>query len=182
MYTDKTPREKHYGEEKMPPGYTIPGAPPPPPPKKKKKKNRNSSDQHFFFFFTLLDRASFPPCNNTKIIKFGWKLFILWVISYGLSFWGFAQFLEFRGKINDSFSSTCANTYMYTSIQPAIKKSRCQWRAWIVNTCNRQYTDHRTEHNTRSIGDFRNVFKFHAYSVNKRLFLTTAKLVRGLSD
>ena len=33
-----------------------------------------------------------------------------------------------------------------------------------------------------SIGDFRNVFKFHAYSVNKRLFLTTAKLVRGLSD
>ena len=32
------------------------------------------------------------------------------------------------------------------------------------------------------IGDFRNVFKFHAYSVNKRLFLMTAKLVRGLSD
>ena len=32
------------------------------------------------------------------------------------------------------------------------------------------------------IGDFRNVFKFHAYSLNKRLFLTTAKLVRGLSD
>ena len=30
--------------------------------------------------------------------------------------------------------------------------------------------------------DFRNVFKFHAFSVNKRLFLTTAKLVRGLSD
>ena len=27
-----------------------------------------------------------------------------------------------------------------------------------------------------TIGDFRNVFKFHAYSVNKRLFLTTAKL------
>ena len=32
------------------------------------------------------------------------------------------------------------------------------------------------------IGDFRNVFKFHAYFVNKRLFLTTAKLVRGFSD
>ena len=32
------------------------------------------------------------------------------------------------------------------------------------------------------IGDFRNVFKFHAYSVNERLFLTTTKLVRGLSD
>ena len=35
---------------------------------------------------------------------------------------------------------------------------------------------------TETIGDFRNVFKFHAYSVNKRLFLTTTKLVRGLSD
>ena len=35
---------------------------------------------------------------------------------------------------------------------------------------------------TFTIGDFRNVFKFHAYSVNKRLLLTTAKLVRGLSD
>ena len=33
-----------------------------------------------------------------------------------------------------------------------------------------------------TIGEFRNVFKFHAYSVNERLFLTTAKLVRGLSD
>ena len=32
-------------------------------------------------FFTLLDRASFPHYNNTKIIKFGWELFILWVIS-----------------------------------------------------------------------------------------------------
>ena len=36
--------------------------------------------------------------------------------------------------------------------------------------------------NVWRIGDFRNVFKFHAYSVNKRLFLTTAKLVQGLSD
>ena len=35
---------------------------------------------------------------------------------------------------------------------------------------------------TFPIGDFHNVFKFHAYSVNIRLFLTTAKLVRGLSD
>ena len=42
------------------------------------------------YFFTLLDRASFPHYNDTKIIKFGWKLLILWVISYGLSFSGFA--------------------------------------------------------------------------------------------
>ena len=41
------------------------------------------SDQQLSFFFTLLDRASFPHYNNTKIIKFGWELFILWVISYG---------------------------------------------------------------------------------------------------
>ena len=41
-------------------------------------------------FFPLLDRTSFPDYNNTKIIKFGWRLFILWVISYGLSFSGFA--------------------------------------------------------------------------------------------
>ena len=48
------------------------------------------SDQQLSFFFTLLDRASFLHYNNTKIIKFGWQLFILWVISYGLSFSGFA--------------------------------------------------------------------------------------------
>ena len=47
------------------------------------------SDQQLSFF-TLLDRTSFPHYNNTKIIKFGWKLFILWVISYGRSFSGFA--------------------------------------------------------------------------------------------
>ena len=61
------------------------------------------SDQQLSFF-TLRDRASFPHYNNTKIIKFGWELFILWVISYGLSFSGFAWFPEFRGMINDSFS------------------------------------------------------------------------------
>ena len=103
-------------------------------------KKRNSRYSQFFrtllwstgFFFTLLDRASFPHYNNTKIIKFGWELFILWVISYGLSFSGFARFPEFRDTINDSFSSTCANTYQH---QPATKKSQCQWRAWIVNHC-----------------------------------------------
>ena len=47
------------------------------------------SDQQLSFF-TLLDRTSFLHYNNTKIIKFGWKLFILWVISYRLSFLGFA--------------------------------------------------------------------------------------------
>ena len=78
-------------------------------------------------FLTLLDRASFPHYNNTKIIKFGWELFILWVISYGLSFSGFAWFPEFRGTINVSFSSTCLDC----------KSLLCNTRI--------------TEHNTRSI-------------------------------
>ena len=53
--------------------------PPPPPKKKKTRKSRFlglCSDWHLSFF-TLLDRTSFPHYNNTKIIKFGWKLFIL---------------------------------------------------------------------------------------------------------
>ena len=73
------------------------------------QKKRNSRYSRFFrtcynwqlSFFTLLDRASFPHYNKTKIIKFGWELFISWVISYGLSFSGFARFPEFRGTIND---------------------------------------------------------------------------------
>ena len=59
-------------------------------------KKRNSlfflglcSDQQLSFS-AFLDRASFPHYNNSKIIKFGWELFILWAISYGLSFLGFA--------------------------------------------------------------------------------------------
>ena len=79
------------------------------PPKK------SPTEQSIFQDFALINsylfspcwvyRASFPHYNtsNTKIIKFGWELFILWVISYGLSFSGFARFPEFRGTINDSF-------------------------------------------------------------------------------
>ena len=44
------------------------------------------------YFFTLLDRTSSSHYINTNIIKFGWELFILWVISYGLSSSGFARF------------------------------------------------------------------------------------------
>ena len=66
------------------------------------------SDQQLYFI-TLLDRASFPHYMNTKIIKFGWELFILWVISYGLSFLGFARFPEFRGTINDKLMANPEN-------------------------------------------------------------------------
>ena len=69
------------------------------------------SDQQLSFF-TLLDRPSFPHYNNTKIIKFGWELFILWVISYGLWFLGFARFPEFRGTINDSCLKVDIHVYL----------------------------------------------------------------------
>ena len=124
------------------------------PPQKQNKQKRNSRYSRFsglcsnqqLSFFTLLDRASFPHYNNTKITKFGWELFILWVISYGLSFSGFARFPEFRGTINDSFSSTCANTYHHpTSYKEISVPMTClDCKSLLGNT-------RITEHNTRSI-------------------------------
>ena len=107
------------------------------------------SDQQLSFF-TLLDRASFSHYNNTKIIKFGWELFILWVISYGLSFSGFARFPEFRGTINDSFSSKYVRQHMcwrqhstsYKEISVPMTCLDC--KSLLGNT-------RITEHNTRSI-------------------------------
>ena len=117
-------------------------------------KKRNSWYSRLFrtllwstvIFSTLLDRASFPYYNNTKIIKFGWKLFILWVISYGLSFSGFARFPEFWGTINDSFSSTCANTYQHsTSYREISMPMTClDCECLLGNTLI-------TQHNTHSI-------------------------------
>ena len=97
-------------------------------------------------FFTLLDRESFPHYNNTKIIKFGWELFILWVISYGPLFSGFARFPEFRGTINDSFSSTCTNTYQHsTSYREISVPMTCLDCKYLLGNTRI------TEHNTRSI-------------------------------
>ena len=59
----------------------IPGAPPPQKKGTVDTVDLSGLDQQLSFF-TLLDRAYFPHYNNTKIIKFGWELFILWVISY----------------------------------------------------------------------------------------------------
>ena len=109
----------------------IPGGP-------KKEQSIQSIFQNFalinsYLFFNLLDRASLPHYNNTKIIKFGWEVLILWVISYGLSFSGFARFPEFRYA--RLMTASAAHAPTHTSIQPATKKSQCQWRAWIVNPC-----------------------------------------------
>ena len=102
-------------------------------------------------FLTLLDRASFP---NTKMIKFGWELFILGVISYGLSFSGFARFPEFWGTINDSFSSTCANTYQHsTSYKEISVPMTClDCKSLLGNVvCKSMGNTQITEHNTLSI-------------------------------
>ena len=109
------------------------------------------SDQQLSFF-TLLDRASFLHYNNTKIIKFGWELFILWVISYGLSFSGFAWFPEFRGTINDSFSSK----YMYMRQHMCWRQHSTSYKEISVPMmcldCKSLLGNTRiTEHNTRSI-------------------------------
>ena len=124
---------------------TYTGWPPPPQKTEQSIFIGLCSDQQLSFF-TLLDRASFPHYNNTKIIKFGWELFILWVISYGLSISGFARFPEFRGTINDSFISTCANTYQHsTSYKEISVPMTClDCKSLLGNT-------RITEHNTRSI-------------------------------
>ena len=77
--------------------------------KKKEQSIQDFALINSYLFFTWLDRVSFPHYNNTKIIKFGWELFILWVISYGLSFLGFARFPEFRGTINDKLMANPEN-------------------------------------------------------------------------
>ena len=125
----------------------IPGGP----------QKRNSRFFRIFrtvIFLTLLDRASFPHYNNIKIMKFGWELLILWVISYGLSFSGFARFPEFRGTINDSFSSTCANTCQhstsYKEISVPITCMDCKSLLGNTNELQTQapwkYTDHWTQY------------------------------------
>ena len=75
-------------------------------PKQKRNSRFYSQD------FALINSYHFPPCwiEHLSLIiitprssNFGWELFILWVISYGLSFSGFARFPEFRGTINDKW-------------------------------------------------------------------------------
>ena len=80
--------------------FTIPGGP----------EITEQSIQSIFLDFALinsyfsspwLDRASISHYNNSKIIKFGWIFYILWDISYGLSFSWFARFPEFRGTMTN---------------------------------------------------------------------------------
>ena len=95
-------------------------------------------------FFTLLDRASFPHYNNTKIIKFGWKLFILWVISYGLSFSGFARFPVFRGTIKYMRQHMCWRHHSTSYKETSVPMTCLDCKSLLGNR-------RITEHNTRSI-------------------------------
>ena len=107
-----------------------------------------SSDQQLSFL-TLLYRASFPDYNNTKIIKFGWELFILWVISYGLSFLGFAWFSSEARLMTASAASSCCqhmcwrqHSTSYKEISVPMTCLACKSLLGITRI---------TEHNTRSI-------------------------------
>ena len=59
---------------------------------------------------TLLDRASSLPSNYTKNIKLGWELFILWVISYVLSFLNFVNNCFIRSV--DFFKAFCSTPHI----------------------------------------------------------------------
>ena len=99
--------------------------------------------------FAPINSYLFSPCwierlyNNAKIIKFGCKLFILWVISYGLSFSGFARFPEFR-----------ANSYQHsTSYKEIPVPMTClDCKSLLGNVvCKSMGNTRITEHNTRPI-------------------------------
>ena len=98
------------------------------------------------FFFTLLDRASFPHYNSTKIIKFGWELFYLWSNFLWTVIFGFARFPEFRGTINDRLRPSIIERVL-CSVDPCIALTRitiqarhcteirCSWLNASANTC-----------------------------------------------
>ena len=73
-------------------------------------------------FFILLNRATVFH-YDTNIIKFGWELSISWVISDGLSFSEYAQFLDYQQRNykllehyeNDNLEK---NTHKIKSSQP----------------------------------------------------------------
>ena len=127
------------------------------------QKKTEQSIQSIFRTLLWSTVIFFSPCwiehlflhyNNIKIIKFCVELFILWVISYGLSFSGFARFPVFRGRINDSFSSISANTYQHsTSYKEISVPMMClDCKSLLGNVaCKSMGNTRITEHNTQSI-------------------------------
>ena len=124
-------------------------------------KKRNSRYSRFFRL-ALINSYLFSPCwiehlfliiitpRSSNLVE----NFLLWVISYGLSFSGFARFPEFQGTNNDSFSSTCASTYQHsTSYKEISVPMTClDCKSLLGNTkelqtqATWQYTDHWTQY------------------------------------
>ena len=106
-------------------GKNIPGGP----------IKTEQSIQSIFQDFALINSYLFSPCwiehlsliiitpRSSNLVE-TWELFIFWVISYGLSFSGFARFPEFRGTINDKSMANPENdspeeiTHKIKSSQP----------------------------------------------------------------
>ena len=90
--------------------------------------------QSIFQDFALINSYLFSHCwiehHFLIIIIFGWELFILWVISYGLSFLGFARFPEFRGTINDKFMANPENDSPSEIIHKIKKVLNQIWWSW----------------------------------------------------
>ena len=124
---------------------------PPPPPKKKRNSRysrfcRTCSDQQLSFF---------SPCWTEHLL-----LIIITPRSSNLveNFLFYDQFPEFRGTINDSFSSTCANTYQHsTSYKEISVPMTCLDCNSLLGNIPRSFkpkllgNTRITEHNTRSI-------------------------------
>ena len=130
------------------------GWPPPPP-----KKNTEQSIQSIFQDFALINSYLISPCwiehlfliiikprSSNLVENF---LFHEW-FRMDCHFRDLPDFQSSEARLmTASAASTCANTCAGASIQPATKKSQCQWRAWIVKSL--LGNTRITEHNTRSI-------------------------------
>ena len=91
------------------------------------------SDQQLSFF-TLLNRASFPHYTITPRSSNLVENFILFYEKFLMDchFRNLPDFQSFEARL---MTASAAHAPTHASIQPATKKSQCQWRAWIVNPC-----------------------------------------------
>ena len=116
----------------------IPGAPPPPKKKKKKKKKKKTeqSIQSIFQDFALINSYLFSLCwiehlllmmltpRSSNLVEnfLSYESFLM-----DCHFWDLPDFQSSEARLmTASAASTCANTCVGASIQPATKKSQCQ--------------------------------------------------------
>ena len=121
-------------------------------------KKTEQSIQSIFQDFALINSYLFSHCwiehlfliiITPRSLNLVENFFIVWVISYGLSFSGFARFPEFRGTINDSFSSkymlqnTCWRQHSTSYKEISVPMTCLDCTSLLGNS-------RITEHNTRS--------------------------------